>query len=76
MISGRRRTGRLRGWFSSTAPNAHRHFLSAIGSNKPDNLSDPDVLAQEIVKDLEAALELFRQIAVDLGGDRVNPKEI
>jgi type I restriction enzyme M protein len=33
-----------------------------------DNLPDPDVLAQEIVEDLEAALEQFREIASDLGG--------
>jgi type I restriction enzyme M protein len=33
-----------------------------------DNLPDPDVLAQEIVDDLEAALEQFREIAGDLGG--------
>jgi type I restriction enzyme M protein len=32
-----------------------------------DNLPDPDVLAQEIVEDLEAALEQFRLIATDLG---------
>jgi type I restriction enzyme M protein len=32
-----------------------------------DNLPDPDVLAQEIVEDLEAALEQFREIANDLG---------
>ena len=32
-----------------------------------DNLPDPDVLAQEIVEDLEAALEQFAQIAVELG---------
>jgi type I restriction enzyme M protein len=31
-----------------------------------DNLPDPDVLAQEIVDDLEAALEQFREIAADL----------
>ena len=31
-----------------------------------DNLPDPDVLAQEIVDDLEAALEQFREIATDL----------
>jgi hypothetical protein len=30
-------------------------------------LSDSDVLAQEIVDDLEAALEPFREIAADLG---------
>ena len=34
-----------------------------------DNLPDPDVLAQEIVEDLEAALEQFREIAADLGAD-------
>jgi type I restriction enzyme M protein len=33
-----------------------------------DNLPDPDVLAAEIVTDLEAALELFREIASDLAG--------
>lgn len=32
-----------------------------------DNLPDPDVLAQDIVDDLEAALEQFRLIANDLG---------
>ena len=31
-----------------------------------DNLPDSDVLAQEIVEDLEAALEQFREIAADL----------
>jgi type I restriction enzyme M protein len=34
-----------------------------------DNLRDPDILAQEIVDDLEAAFEQFREIAVDLGID-------
>jgi type I restriction enzyme M protein len=32
-----------------------------------DNLPDPDVIAQEIVDDLEAALEQFREIVGDLG---------
>jgi type I restriction enzyme M protein len=32
-----------------------------------DNLPDPDVLAREIVDDLEAALEQFREIMTDLG---------
>ena len=36
---------------------------------EPDNLSDSDVLAQEIVEDLEAALEQFREIAADLGAE-------
>ncbi len=31
-----------------------------------DNLPDPDVIAQEIVEDLEAALEQFREIVTDL----------
>jgi type I restriction enzyme M protein len=39
-----------------------------------DNLPDPDVLAQEIVEDLEAALEQFREIAADLGADVVPEK--
>jgi type I restriction enzyme M protein len=30
------------------------------------NLSDPDVIAQEIVEDLEAALQQFATIAADL----------
>ncbi|WP_447979250.1 type I restriction-modification system subunit M [Candidatus Nitrospira bockiana] len=33
-----------------------------------DNLPDPDVIAQEIIDDLEAALEQFRLIANDLNG--------
>ena len=33
-----------------------------------DNLPPPDVIAQEIVDDLEAALEQFRLIAADLAG--------
>jgi predicted nucleotidyltransferase len=34
-----------------------------------DNLPPPEVIAQEIVDDLEAALEQFRLIAGDLGVD-------
>ena len=33
-----------------------------------DNLPPPGVIAQEIVEDLQAALEQFKLIAVDLGG--------
>jgi len=40
-----------------------------------DNLPDPDLLAQEIVDDLEAALEQFREIAMDLGGEGVENKK-
>ena len=34
------------------------------------NISEPGVLAQEIVEDLEAALEQFRLIAEDLGEEK------
>ena len=34
-----------------------------------DNLPPPEVIAREIVEDLEAALEQFRLIASDLGAD-------
>ena len=34
-----------------------------------DKLRDPDVLAQEIVEDVEAALQQFREIAADLSID-------
>lgn len=34
-----------------------------------DDLPAPEVIAQEIVEDLEAALEQFREIAGDLGAD-------
>ena len=40
-----------------------------------ENLPDPDVLAQEIVDDLEAALEQFREIASDLDVDRGETKK-
>ena len=34
-----------------------------------DNLPPPDVIAQEIVEDLQAALEQFKLIASDLGAE-------
>ena len=34
------------------------------------NLPNPDIIAQEIVDDLEAALEQFRLIANDLGNEK------
>jgi type I restriction enzyme M protein len=40
-----------------------------------DNLPDPDVLAREIVEHLEAALEQFREIAVDLSVDVLTEKD-
>jgi hypothetical protein len=39
-----------------------------MGASKSRTTSPiPNVLAQEIVEDLEAALEQFREIAADLG---------
>ena len=40
-----------------------------------DNLPDPDVLAQEIVEDLENALEQSREIAVDLRANSVREQD-
>ena len=34
------------------------------------NLPDPDIIAAEIVEDLQAALAQFAEIRVDRGGDR------
>jgi type I restriction enzyme M protein len=39
------------------------------------NLPDPDVLAQENVEDLEAALEQFREIANALGKESLEPEK-
>ena len=39
-----------------------------------ENGIDPDVLAQEIVEDLEAAFEQFREIAADLDSESISPK--
>jgi hypothetical protein len=38
-------------------------------SKNPDNLPDPDVLAQKIIEELEAALEQFREIAADFAAE-------
>jgi hypothetical protein len=43
---------------------------SSTATKLASTSSDPDVLAQEIVEDLEAALEQFREIATDLGDKR------
>jgi type I restriction enzyme M protein len=52
-----------------------RGSLKDKSIEQPDNLSDPDVLAQEIVEDLEAALKQFPEIALDLCGESVKLKE-
>ena len=43
-------------------------WLKDESLEESDNLPDPDVIAGEIVEDLEAALEQFREITTDLGG--------
>jgi type I restriction enzyme M protein len=42
-------------------------WLKDESLSESENLPDPDILAAEIVTDLEAALEQFREIAADLG---------
>ena len=44
---------------------ARAFFLLDESLEESDNLSEPGVLAQEIVEDLEAVLEQFREIAYD-----------
>jgi hypothetical protein len=53
-----------------------RHLLAP--RRKPGRIrqpSDPDVLPQEIVEDLEAALEQFREIAEDLRANSVSEQD-
>jgi type I restriction enzyme M protein len=50
-------------------------WLKDDSLEESDNLPDPDVIAQEIVEDLEAALEQFREIVGDLGSRGGNTKE-
>jgi type I restriction enzyme M protein len=38
------------------------------------NLPNPDIIAQKIVDDVEAALEQFRLIANDLSGEQADVK--
>ncbi len=44
-------------------------WLKDESLEESENLPDPDVIAQEIVEDLEAALEQFREIVTDLGSN-------
>ena len=46
-------------------------WLKDESLEESENLPEPDVLAAEIVADLEAALEQFREIAGDLGAEDV-----
>jgi type I restriction enzyme M protein len=44
-------------------------WLKDEALSESDSLPAPEILAQQIVEDLEAALEQFREIAVDLGAE-------
>ncbi|MBU6422113.1 MAG: N-6 DNA methylase, partial [Gammaproteobacteria bacterium] len=49
-------------------------WLRDASLSESDNLPPPDVIAQEIVDDLEAALEQFRLITSDLAGSATTDK--
>ena len=49
-------------------------WLKDESREESDNLPNPDALAQQIVADLEAALEQFREIVVDLGAKSIPGK--
>ncbi|MBI4491147.1 MAG: hypothetical protein HY694_18850 [Deltaproteobacteria bacterium] len=51
-------------------------WLKDESLEESDNLPDPDLLAQEIVEDLEAALEQFREIAADLGANGIKKETV
>jgi hypothetical protein len=50
-----------------------RRWVDRIFTADSDNLPSPEVIAQEIVDDLEAALEQFRLIAADLNRSGTDP---
>jgi type I restriction enzyme M protein len=63
--------GRWRGYEAAELMGPDKASLDIFGLRDEtladsDNLPPPEVIAQEIVDDLEAALEQFRQIAEDL----------
>ena len=56
--------------FAHDAAPAHKHFtFKDDGLADSDNLSALALIAQEILEDLQAALEQFKLIAGDLGAD-------
>jgi type I restriction enzyme M protein len=71
-MSQRRNRGQA-GFFNRDKASLDIFRLRDESLEDSDNLPDPDVLAQEIVDDLEAALEQFREIANDLGSE--NPSK-
>ena len=64
-----RRLGRSesRGYPAFPGVNLDIFWLRDESLEETDNLPDPNVIAADIVEDLEAALEQFRLIAEDLG---------
>ena len=58
------------GWFFNyDKASLGTFWLRHENLEKSDNLPDPDVLATGSRDDLEAALEQFRDIAADAGGE-------
>jgi len=57
------------------AANLDIFWLRDESLEESDNLPVPDLLAQEIVEDLEAALEQFREIAADLRANSVSEQD-
>jgi hypothetical protein len=66
MAKGEMRTG----WFFNRDKEPRYLLAQRRKPGRVRQLPDPDVLAQEIVEDLEAALEQFRKIANDIAGRR------
>jgi type I restriction enzyme M protein len=54
--------------------NCDIFWLKDESLEESDNLPNPGALAQQIVADLEAALEQFREIVVDLGAKSIPGK--
>jgi len=57
----------IKGTFSVIKPASTSSGSETKAWKSPITFPDPDILAQKIVEDLEAALEQFREIAADLG---------
>jgi type I restriction enzyme M protein len=56
---------------TKTKPASISFWLRDESLEESDNVSDPALLAQEIVEDLEAGLEQIREIAADLGSEAI-----
>jgi type I restriction enzyme M protein len=53
-------------------PDVGPSWLKDANLTDLDNLPDPEVLAEEIVESIEAALASFREVASELNGDPKN----